>query len=1275
MLIQADNNRTPKFLTGGSELTELIKNKDWSLTPLGAIDSWPQSLKTSVNLILNSQHPMWIGWGREMTFLYNDAYVAVLGDAKHPSALGCPAPEVWNEIWDVCGPLAEKVFTKGQPTFLEDVQLFMNRGEYTEETYYSFSYSPIYDEEGNVAGLFCPSAETTSKVLHARRLLTLSELSSKALIEKSTRAACASAFDTLKKNAEDIPFAILYLIDSDRMIAHLEADTRLDADKVSVQLPLFFLKERQANFPWPIKEVFTAKKAQVIELDEAADFPPGSAGEQVSEAIVLPVMSSSQGMPIGILIAGVNPCRKLDADYFRFYDLLANQIATAIQNAHAVEEERKRAEMLAEIDRAKTAFFSNVSHEFRTPLTLMLGPLEATLERSLHLLPGEEREGLKTAHRNTMRLLRLVNTLLDFSRIEAGRVNANFSKVNLAAVTEDLASNFRSLIEKAGMQFHVDCAAITTPVFVDIEMWEKIVFNLLSNAYKYTVSGTIAVHLYQRQDLAVLEVEDTGVGIPANELPMMFDRFHRIQNTKGRTFEGTGIGLSLVKELIALHKGSISVESKEGVGSKFTVEIPLGKAHLPVDQLAESPGERQTSLANMYVKELESLGAASETPTATKFPERDKQNHGDIRRTRVLVVDDNADMRNYIVRLLEKNYEIDEAENGKVALDKVDSFAPDLVLTDIMMPVLDGVGLLHALKNSSKHSHVPVIFLSARAGEESRIEGYQIGADDYLVKPFAANELMARVRAQIRISKLRRNAENHLRNFFQQAPLIIVVMKGPEFIVEVANERLLEYWQKTAAQTLHKPLLEILPEVKGQGLIELLTAVLSTGKRHVENEREVPLVRDGKVESTYVSYVYEPLHDEEGNVTHVMVVANEVTESVLSRKRIEASESKFRNLVTQAPVGIAILRNPNFVVEIANETYLQLANKKADELVGKPFFSVLPELNDSPLRSFLQKVLDTGEPYFGSEFPVEFYRNEKLDLAFFNFVYQPLIEDNHVNGVICVVSEVTEIVKARKIAEELATQLELKVEERTRELKISNSQLELSNRELEQFAYVASHDLQEPLRKIQTFSELLQRNLGNKEHVDRYVQKIETSAGRMSLLIRDVLNYSRLSRVGDPFEQVDLNVILNNVKADFELRIQETNATIMSDKLPVIKGIALQLHQLFSNLIGNSLKFTNSNPVVKITCKVLTREEVPVGINPGEKEFIRLSFIDNGIGFEQEYAEKLFVMFQRLRYNAEHDGTGIGLAICKKIVANHGGFINGVGELNKGATFNVYLPV
>ncbi|MDQ2658442.1 MAG: GAF domain-containing sensor histidine kinase, partial [Bacteroidota bacterium] len=607
MLTESQSTQTPKFLSGGSELATLISHKDWSATPLGNIDSWPQSLKTAVNLILNSQHPMWIGWGRGMTFLYNDAYVSVLSASKHPWALGRPASEVWAEIWDVCGPLADKVFLEGQPTFLEDVQLFMNRGEFVEETYYSFSYSPIYEEEGQVAGLFCPSAETTSKVLHARRLKTLSELSTKALIEKNTSAACASAFDTLKKNVEDIPFAILYLVDNVKMVAHLAQDTRSDMDSQPSVPSLVFLNDSQSDSLWPLSETFKTRQQKLVDLKQIDGLPKGCAGTPVSEAIILPIMSSSQEMPIGIFIAGVNPCRKLDGDYQRFFDLLTNQIGTAIQNARTTEEQKQRADLLAEIDKAKTVFFSNVTHEFRTPLALLLGPLEAVLYRSGELLPEEDKEWLKTAHRNAMRLFRLVNTLLDFSRIEAGRINASYTRVDLAALTSDLASNFRSVIEKAGLRFKVECQPAKDPTYVDPQMWEKIVFNLLSNAYKYTMTGEISVQLCQELDEVILKVKDTGVGIPHQELPKMFDRFHRVKNTAGRTFEGTGIGLSLVKELINLHQGSIRVESIEGAGSTFTVSLPLGKAHLPAEQVHDSPNKFESSLANVYVKELESL--------------------------------------------------------------------------------------------------------------------------------------------------------------------------------------------------------------------------------------------------------------------------------------------------------------------------------------------------------------------------------------------------------------------------------------------------------------------------------------------------------------------------------------------------------------------------------------------------------------------------------------------------------------------------------------------
>src|SRR5579862_3967909 len=476
-------------LHGGGTLGRLIREYDWSRTSLGDISTWPQSLRTSVNLMLNSHHPMWIGWGREMIFLYNDAYISVLSFTKHPHSLGQPAREVWSEIWDVIGPLTDKVFLEGEPFFVDDLRLFMRRGDYLEETYYSFSYSPIYDESGKVAGLFCPSAETTAKTLNGRRLRTLSELSSKALIEKSIQAACRSSLATIALNPDDIPFALLYLLDDDHKIARLVGTSAASGSLVEIahpELPVDVVSSSPQL--WPLHEVVTTSQPKILPIATYRHLPMGPAGQPVSEAIVLPVTSPGQNLPVGVLIAGVNPTRGLDVEYRTFFKLVSDQVGTAIQNAKAAEDEKKRADVLAELDRAKTVFFSNVSHEFRTPLTLMLGPLEDTLAHS-EGLSVEDRERLHVAHRNSLRLLKQVNTLLDFSRIESGRIQASYEPVDLAVLTSDLASVFRSAIERAGLRFSIDCPPLQEPIYIDREMWEKIVFNLLSNALKFTFNG------------------------------------------------------------------------------------------------------------------------------------------------------------------------------------------------------------------------------------------------------------------------------------------------------------------------------------------------------------------------------------------------------------------------------------------------------------------------------------------------------------------------------------------------------------------------------------------------------------------------------------------------------------------------------------------------------------------------------------------------------------------------------------------------------------------
>ncbi len=440
-------------------------------------------------------------------------------------------------------------------------------------------------------------------------------------------------------------------------------------------------------------------------------------------------------------------------------------------NARAYEVERKRAEALAEIDRAKTAFFSNVSHEFRTPLTLALGPLETLLDNSRSALPAETREQLTMAHRNCLRLMRLVNTLLDFSRIEAGRVQASYQPVDLAGFTADLASCFRSACEHAGLRLLVDCPPLAAPVHVDLDMWEKIVLNLVSNAFKFTLEGEIEVKLRAAGDNCELSVRDTGVGIPEAELPRIFERFHRAEPSRGRTVEGTGIGLSLVQELAKLHGGSVRVENTPGRGSTFTVAVPFGTAHLPAERIGAVRALPSTALgAGPYVEEAlrwvpdEKRSGETEVqpPTAERMVKLAPVGRMDgpaETRPVVLLADDNADMREYVRRLLAPRYEVEAVADGQAALETARRRRPALVLTDVMMPRLDGFALLRELRSDPGLRTVPVVLLSARAGEESRVGGLEAGADDYLVKPFSPRELLARVTTNLELARVRKEAE------------------------------------------------------------------------------------------------------------------------------------------------------------------------------------------------------------------------------------------------------------------------------------------------------------------------------------------------------------------------------------------------------------------------------------------------------------------------------------------------------------------------------------
>jgi signal transduction histidine kinase len=746
-------NHPQDWLAGGGKMGEHILSMDWSGSPLGAIEFWPQSLCTTVSLCLASSFPISVAWGPEHTLIYNDGYWPICGE-KHPQAMGQNFTECWASAWPVIGEAFARAHA-GETSFLENQRMFLDRNGYLEETFFTFSFSPIRDEHG-VAGLFHPVIETTARMLGERRTRALSDLAARTGKSQTVEEACALAVETLADHRLDVPFVLLYLFDG-QSVARLVASAGLSRESPAhaVQIDL----SGNAAATWPLSALHSSGLTQHATNLEGrfGHLACNDYSESVKEALVLPILPPGCERPIGAVIAGVSSRLPLNEAYRAFYDLLAAAVTREIANARAYEEESRRAEALAELDRAKTHFFANVSHEFRTPLTLMLGPLEEELAEQRDPLPPLRHERLATAHRNSLRLLKLVNHLLDFSRIEAGRVQASYVPTDLATYTAELASVFRAAIEKAELRLNLECAPLSEPVFVDRDMWEKIVLNLLSNALKHTFAGSITVGLKECDEHIELSVADTGVGIAAGDLPHLFERFRRVQEARSRTYEGTGIGLALVRELAQLHGGGVAVTSQENVGSTFTVTIKRGPAHLPPDHVASGPAREASSMQKaVYVEEGLSWIANPTHPVEVAVAASGAPAGPAKSRPKILLADDNADMRGYVGRLLAGHYDVDAVADGVQALTRAREATPDLVLTDIMMPGLDGFGLLRALRAQASTRGVPVIFLSARAGQEQAVEGLQAGADDYLAKPFSAEELLARVHTHLEQARIRR---------------------------------------------------------------------------------------------------------------------------------------------------------------------------------------------------------------------------------------------------------------------------------------------------------------------------------------------------------------------------------------------------------------------------------------------------------------------------------------------------------------------------------------
>ncbi len=958
----------------------LIREMDWARTPLGPIDSWPQSLRTTVSLCLASNFPISIAWGPQRTQIYNDGYWPICGQ-KHPHSMGQDFKECWFSAWPAIGEAFEKA-SGGETAFLVNQRMFLDRDGYLEETFFTFSFSPIRDESGGVAGLFHPVTELTQQSLAERRLQVLRDLADRASESTTIDAACVLIARTLAAHEFDLPVAILYRLDAEgrraalACSAGLPTGTPLSPEAIDLDSP--------PQPGWPLAEAAREGVPLVVEELPArfGAFACGPYPEPPHTAFVLPIPASGLGHPFGVLVAGVSARRALDERHRTFFLMLREAVTNVITNARAHEEERRRAEALAELDRAKTVFFSNVSHEFRTPLTLMLGPLEELLLRADPGRPAAEREQIEIAHRNALRLLKLVNTLLDFSRIEAGRIQAAYEPTDLAAFTAELASVFRSAIERAGLRLVVDCPPSAGPVHVDREMWEKIVLNLLSNAFKFTFEGEIEVAVRQARDAVELTVRDSGTGVPAHELPHLFERFHRVEGARGRTAEGSGIGLALVHELVKLHGGTVRVESEVGRGSRFVIAVPAGTAHLPPDRIGAARTLASTALRGAaYIEEAlrwlpDAAGPAPAVPAATADP------LGAVEpalpagpRPRVLLAEDNADMREYARRLLSTQFEVEPVGDGLAALRAAQARRPDLVLTDVMMPGLDGFGLLGALRGDPALKNVPVIMLSARAGEEARIEGMQAGADDYLVKPFSAKELLARVDAQVRLHRQRletqaalRASEDKFATAFARSPLALTITSLDDGRLVEVNEgfvRLSGYARDEAVGRTPDELgLWIEPQRRADRFARLSAGEpvpeIEARFRRKNGEEGVGVIGSALVEIGGRRCVLSSVLD------------------ITARQRAEETSRRYAHIFNQAGFAIAAADPVTNRLELVNPAFAAMHGRTVDEMLGMPLADTFAPEERARLPEHVARAHELGDYVYeslhvrkdGSTFPV-----------------------------------------------------------------------------------------------------------------------------------------------------------------------------------------------------------------------------------------------------------------------------------------------------------------
>jgi PAS domain S-box-containing protein len=1200
----------------------------WETTPLGDMQEWPSNLRCAAELVLSMTRPACIFWGESLALLFNETFGTFLGAAR-AEYQGRPAAGISSELVQAVLKQAVLVLNSLQPDDPRPIQLILERNGNLEEMHFNLVLSPVPVGSGRAGGVICILEEITGPVQEKRRAALLQRLATRLARAPSMEEALDAVSLTLEAHLSDFPFALLY---ADRKPAALLACAGVTPG--SEVAPALIGEDVTTS--WPIEEICRSSEPVFVRdlQRKFGSVAQGNWSHPPSVAVGIRIAARDEMEPM-IFIAALSPFQPRTERLLDMLAEIAHLLGDVFGRLRRTEQLRSHAESLSDLDAAKSLFYANLSHQFRTPLTLILAPIADLLAQGDTGLPKEARNILEIVERNAEKLLRLVDNLLDLSRVETGNLAPVFEPVDLSVLTREIAEVFRAPVEAAGLRYSVS-ASETGSICVDREMWEKILLNLISNALKFTREGEIGVVLEKTDQSIRLVVRDTGIGIPESEIPKVFDPYQQAAEMGARTLEGSEVSLALVKALVGLHEGTVEVESRFGEGTAFVVTFPN---NLPA---APSPsGVSDISLArraDSFVEEaLRWLPQEEDELTSDEGDDLNGRVLG-----HVLVADDCADMRDYMRALLSPYYRVTTVPDGHEALAAAIELRPDLLLTDVAMPGLDGFGLLQALRGDSRTSTIPVIMLSGHAGEEERVEGLHAGADDYLIKPFSSRELLARVAGLLGLASIRRESEEALReseerfrNLADNAPFMVWVTSA-DGVCTFLSKSWLDFTGQAAETALGRGWVKA---VHPDDAAEWDRRFREARKLRQPFRMEYRLRRaDG--EYRWVINAASPRLAQDGHFLGYIGSVIDITEEKKKEEALRTSERLYRAIGESIDYGVWVC-DPEGRNTYASESFLKLVGLTQEQCSNDGWLEVLHPDDRERTMSAWRECARTG-----GNWDIE-HRFKGVDGA-----WHPILARG---------------VPVRNATGEITAWAGINLD--IGRLKDVENELREMDQRKDEFLAVLAHELRNPLAPLRNCVELIQMARNEPDEVDYALGVMERQLGQMVRLIDDLLDVSRISRgkIELKKEILDLNSVLRSAIETSKPLIKqgEHELTINLAREPVfIHADATRLAQIFANLLSNAAKYTSRGGHIHLSAR---REE-------GEA---LISVKDNGIGIPGHMLPKIFEMFTQVDRSLERSqsGLGIGLTIVRRLVEMHGGTVEAISQgFGKGSEFIVRLP-